>query len=110
MITRQHKKSFTRRLILPLVAVAFVGYFGYHTFTGAFGIWAMDRLKADGARLTAERDRLEAERASLQAAVDTMRPESLDADAVDFEARQALNLMRPDEVVIPLGAVQQGAQ
>ena len=110
MITRQSKKSFTRRLILPLVAVAFVGYFGYHAFTGAFGIWAMDRLEADGARLAADRDRLEAQRASLQAAVDTMRPETLEADAVDFEARRALNLMRPDEVVISLGAVQQTPQ
>jgi cell division protein FtsB len=110
MITRQRKKSFTRRLILPLVAVAFVGYFGYHTFTGAFGIWAMDRLEADSVRLKAERDRLEAERSGLQSAVDTMRPESLDADAVDFEARHALNLMRPDEVVVPLGAVQQSAK
>ena len=60
MITRQHKRSFTRRLVLPFLAVAFVGYFAYHTFTGSFGIWAMDRLEADGARLTAERDRLSA--------------------------------------------------
>jgi cell division protein FtsB len=110
MITRQRKKSFTRRLVLPLVAVAFVGYFAYHTFTGSFGIWAMDRLEADGAQLTAERDGLDREKASLQAAVNSVRPESLDADVVDFEARQALNVIRPDEVVIPLGALQQHAQ
>ena len=47
------------------------------------------------------------EKAELQAAVDSVRPESLDADVVDFEARKALNLLRPDEVVIPLGASQQ---
>jgi cell division protein FtsB len=107
MITRQHKKPVLRRLLLPLVAIAFVGYFGYHTFTGSFGIWAMDRLEADGSRLAAERDRLDSEKAELQAAVDSVRPESLDADVVDFEARKALNLLRPDEVVIPLGASQQ---
>lgn len=110
MITRQHKKSFTRRLVLPLVAIAFVSYFAYHTFTGSFGIWAMDRLEAEGARLTAERDDLDRQKVALQAAVNSVRPESLDADVVDFEARRTLNVMRPDEVVIPLGAPQQRPQ
>ncbi len=110
MITRQYKKSFVRRLWMPLLAAAILGYFGYHAFTGAFGIWAMDRLEADGARLTAERDQLDAERATLQRQVDTVRPTSLDADVIDFEARKALNVMRPDEVVINLGAPQQSAQ
>jgi cell division protein FtsB len=107
MITRQRKKSFFRRLWLPLLAAGILGYFGYHAFTGAFGIWAMDRLEAEGATLTAERDQLDVERAALQRQVDTVRPTSLDADVVDFEARKALNLMRPDEVVISLGALQQ---
>jgi cell division protein FtsB len=110
MITRQRKKSFLRRLWLPVLALALSGYFGYHAFTGAFGIWSMDRLEADGARLTAERDQLDAERAALQRQVDTVRPTSLDADVIDFEARKALNVMRPDEVVINLGASQQSAQ
>ncbi len=32
-----------------------------------------------------------------------LRPPNLDADAIDLEARQALNVMRPDEVVIASG-------
>ena len=32
-------------LLLPLaVGRAFLAYFGYHAFNGAFGIWLMDRL------------------------------------------------------------------
>ena len=88
MITRQHKKSFLRRLLMPFVAAGFLAYFGYHAYTGSFGIWAMDRLKADAVRLSEERDRLRTEREAL-------------------EARKALNVMRPDEIVIPLDAVQQ---
>ncbi len=107
MITRQHKKSPLRRLWMPLVAIGFLGYFGYHAFSGSFGIWAMDRLNADAARLTIERDRLQTERTTLEERVATVRPGSLDADVVDMEARLALNVMRPDEVVIPLGAPQQ---
>jgi cell division protein FtsB len=110
MITRHRKKSVLRRLLMPLVAVGFLSYFGYHAFNGAFGIWAMDRLEADGAQLTVTRDRLVAERTTLERQVASVRPSSLDADVIDLEARHALNLMRPDEVVVSLGAAQQSAQ
>ena len=107
MITRQHRKSFVRRLWMPLLTVGFVSYFGYHAFHGAFGVWAMDRLEAEAAQLTAERDRIRAEREGMERRVALVRPDSLDADTVDMQARTALNLMRSDEVVIRLGAAQQ---
>ena len=95
---------------MPLVTVGFLSYFGYHAFNGAFGIWAMDRLEADAVRLTFEHDRLKAEREALERRVATVRPASLDADVIDLAARTALNLMRPDEVVVDLGAPQQSEQ
>jgi cell division protein FtsB len=87
---------------MPLIAASFLAYFGYHTFSGSFGIWAMDRLNADAARLSTELKGLKAEHDQLDAQVATLRPNSLDADVVDMQARVALNVMRPDEVVIPL--------
>jgi cell division protein FtsB len=110
MITRQRKKSVLRRLWLPLLAIGFLGYFGYHAFSGSFGIWAMDRLDADAAQLTLQRDQLVAQRTELERNVASVRPTSMDADVIDLEARHALNLLRPDEVVISLGAAQQIAQ
>ena len=107
MITRYRKPSRLRRLWMPLLTIGFLAYFGYHTFTGAFGIWAMDRLEAEGARLTEQRDTLKQERAMLERRVATVRPSSLDADVIDLEARHALNVLRPDEVVVNLGALQQ---
>jgi cell division protein FtsB len=107
MITRQRKKSVFRRLWMPLLAAVVLSYFGYHAFSGSFGIWAMDRLEADAARLTVDRDRLKSDREALERRVATVRPASLDADVIDLEARNALNLMRPDEVVVSLGAAQQ---
>ena len=110
MITRQHRKSPLRRLWMPLVTIGFLGYFGYHAFNGSFGIWAMDRLEADAARLTVERDRLKAEREAMERRVAAVRPDSLDADTIDIQARLALNVMRPDEVTVSLGAPQQSRQ
>jgi cell division protein FtsB len=107
MITRQRKSSGLRRLWMPLLTIGFLGYFGYHAFTGAFGIWAMDRLEADAARLTIQRDELKTERETLEHQVATVRPSSLDADVIDLEARHALNVLRPDEVIVNLGAPQQ---
>jgi cell division protein FtsB len=107
MVTRHRKKSVLRRLTMPVVAAAFLAYFGYHAFNGAFGIWAMDRLEADAARLTEQRDALTAQRSALERQVAELQPQSLDADMVDLQARHFLNVMRPDELRIDLGAVQQ---
>jgi cell division protein FtsB len=107
MVTRHRKKSVLRRLAMPVVAAAFLAYFGYHAFNGAFGIWAMDRLEADAARLTEQRNALAAQRATLERQVAELQPQSLDADMVDVQARHFLNVMRPDELRIDLGAVQQ---
>ena len=94
---------------MPLLSAGFLAYFGYHAFSGSFGILAMDRLEADGARLAVELDGLKRQHQGLESRVALLRPESMDADLIDTEARSALNLLRPDEVVVPLGASQQSA-
>jgi cell division protein FtsB len=87
-------------LWMPLVTAAFLGYFGYHAFTGAFGIQSMDRLMEETAALSAQLAALKQERGTLEAKVGRVRPDSVDADLVDLSARSALNLMRRDEVVV----------
>jgi cell division protein FtsB len=110
MITRQRKQSPLRRLWMPLLTAGFLGYFGFHAFSGSFGILAMDRLKIDGDRLKAQLDQLKDEHEALERRVSYMRPDSLDADMVDVEARQELNVMRPDELLISFDAVQHRPQ
>ena len=89
-----------RALVMPAVTAAFLGYFGYHAFNGAFGIWSLDRLRAQGAQLSAELADLRQQRAALETKVSRLRPQSLDADLVDAAARAQLNLLRSDEVVL----------
>jgi len=99
-ITRLRRRSPLRALLLPLAGAAFLAYFGYHAFNGAFGIWSMDRLKQQGAELSAQLADLKRQHAALESRVARMRPDSVDADLVDASARSALNLTRPDEVVL----------
>jgi cell division protein FtsB len=109
MITRQRRQSFLSRLWMPMITAAFLGYFGYHAFTGFYGIQSMDRLEADAARLSAELGELELEHQEFERRVEMLRTDNLDADMVDIEARSALNRLRPDEVVIMLDTAQQNA-
>jgi cell division protein FtsB len=106
MITRQHKQNPTRRLWMPLATVAFLGYFGFHAFNGSYGIWAKARLENDRSSLALQLSYLKHRRGQLEKSISSVRPESLDAEIVDVEARTALNMMREDEVVIRLGASQ----
>jgi cell division protein FtsB len=107
MITRHRRKSPLRRLWLPLLAAGFLGYFSFHAFNGSLGIWAADQMESDAVRLKAELATLKAEREALERRTASLRPNSLDADVVDIESRLSLNMLRPDEVVISFGAVQQ---
>jgi cell division protein FtsB len=107
MVTRQHRKSRLSRLWMPLLTIAFLGYFGFHAFHGYYGIWAMDRLKIEGDRLSEQLAQLKREHADFERRVMLLRTEKLDADMVDVEARASLNRIRADEIVIRLGALQQ---
>ena len=110
MITRHRRQSFFRRLWLPLVTAAFLGYFGFHAFTGSFGIWEYRRLEAEAARLKSTLDTLRDEKATIERRVSSLWPDSLDADVVDTEARSSLNVMRANEVVVSFGATQKPAR
>ncbi|MCB1488303.1 MAG: septum formation initiator family protein [Bauldia sp.] len=106
MITRHRRRSPLRLLWLPLTTAAFVGYFGYHAYNGAYGLPALERMQVEADDLKATLNDLRDERAALEKRVSYLKPDSLDADILDIEARTSLNLIRPDEVVISFGAVQ----
>jgi len=106
VFTRQRRQSPISRLWLPLVTAAFLGYFGYHAFTGAYGVFALDRMEKEADDLKDRLDALRQQHAALEKRISYLKPESLDSDILDIEARTSLNLIRPDEVVISFGAVQ----
>ena len=100
MATRQHRRSWLPRLILPAIAAAYLGYFGFWAFHGHYGIWAKARLEADAQQLDTELASLSAQRTALERRVMLLRPQSVDQDMLDELVRQALNLLQPNDVVI----------
>lgn len=102
MATRQHRPSRLKRLLLPGLTGVFLAYFAYHAFHGAYGLAGRAQLDVRAGQLSAELARLTADREHLESRVALLRPESLDQDMVDERAREALGLVRSDEIVIYL--------
>lgn len=100
MLTRQYKKRKTGAVILPLVAAAFLAYFGFHAWHGEFGIYSSYELVERKARMEMRLAELKAERHRLESRVMLMQDGSIEKDMLDEQARRALNLTKPDEITI----------
>jgi len=89
-----------RGMALPLVFACVTVYFGYHAIHGSRGLLSLFAFEEEIARAhdtLAETGRRQAE---LSARVALMRPESLDPDMLEEQARRTLNLARPGDVSI----------
>ena len=89
-----------RRLAMPIIAAAYLGYFGFHTFQGSYGVLAMARLTTEAQQLQAELADLNAQKNELERKAALLRPESLDPDMIDERARQSLNMLKANDFVI----------
>jgi len=104
MATRQHRRSFLGKLVLPAVLVAVLGYFAYHLVNGDLGMRAREVIAGEKAALQAEYAALVTEREHLEARVKLLRPEAIDADLADERARLQLGYAHPDEIVVFRGS------
>ncbi|WP_318987520.1 FtsB family cell division protein [Falsiroseomonas ponticola] len=92
-----------RSAVLPVLFLAACGYFIWHAVHGERGLIASEQrlqLLAD-ARQELERSRAELE--SWERRVQGMRGDRLDRDQLDERARQLLNFVGKDELVVPYG-------
>lgn len=90
----------TRGWSFPLLVLALVGYFSYFVVFGNHGLLRWSRLQAAVEAKQAELQKLSAERVALERRVSLMRPESVDEDMLEEQARSRLGLTEADEVVI----------
>ncbi|MET3600033.1 FtsB family cell division protein [Martelella mangrovi] len=100
MWTRHHKPRLYGRLVVPAIAACFMSYFGYHSIHGDYGMMAAKRFEAHKQISERKLEKLTAERQAMEDRVRMLSDGSLMKDALDEEARYALNLLKPDEIVI----------
>ena len=100
MWTKHHKKRKLGRLALPVITVAFLSYFGYHSIHGDLGLRGMEDFERQRVERQARLDVLVRQRQILEKEVALMSDGSLERDMLDEKARSYLNMSRADEIVI----------
>ncbi len=101
-ILREIRKR-QRHVIVPLLFAVVFGYLGYHIMHGERGVFAHMHLKTEIVRAEGAVAETDTTRLTWERRVASMRNSTLDPDVVDERARLLLNVVRPDEIVIPLG-------
>ena len=89
--------------ILPVVFLAACGYFLWHGVHGERGLLAKEYRLQVIADARAELDRTRTELEAMERRVHGLRGDRLDRDQLDERARQLLNMVGRDEVVVPYG-------
>ncbi|MBB4064693.1 cell division protein FtsB [Gellertiella hungarica] len=100
MWTKHHKKRKLGRFVMPLITVAFLSYFGYHSIHGDFGLIATEEFERQRGERQAELDQLTERRKALELQVSLLSDGSMEKDILDEKARYELNVSRADEIVI----------
>lgn len=89
-------------LIVMIVAMSLLGYFGWHGFYGPRSFEHRDALAAKAVEREAKLAAIREQREALQRKVSLMRPQSIDPDMLDELARERLDYAKPGELIIRL--------
>ncbi|MGI4947711.1 MAG: FtsB family cell division protein [Janthinobacterium lividum] len=91
-----------RGAAVPALVVAVMAFFGSYAVLGRNGALAFGDYKRQIVRRQAEFAALDRQRAELRNRVALLDPRHANPDMVDELARKKLNVVNPDEVIVPL--------
>jgi cell division protein FtsB len=100
MWTRQHKQRKTGALIIPVVSAVVVTYFGFHAWSGDYGLASKHRLEARIDVLTERLDQARTQRIEMERRISLLADGTMERDMLDEHVRHSLDLVHQDEVVI----------
>ena len=89
----------SRKLVLNILISLLLIYFVFHSIYGNRGMIAYFKLNQKFEKSYVELEALRAERIEINNRVKMLRPESLDKDMLDQQARNILGLASPKEQV-----------
>lgn len=88
-----------KNFLLALCCTLVIGYFSYHMFSGSRGIIAFLKLNSKIASLQTELDNVRAERLTLEHKANLLKPDSLDLDLVEEQAKKILGYAKTKEIL-----------
>jgi cell division protein FtsB len=89
-------------LIVMIVCLSLLGYFGWHGYYGPRSFDHRDALEAKAAELDQKLSQIRDQRQVLERKVSLMRPQSIDPDMLDELARSMLDYGKPGDLIIRL--------
>lgn len=95
-VVRKHR----RRVVIPLIGVLGVVYFGYHAVFGAHGLIARDAIAEREQAASEELERITLERDALRDKITLLSSRHVDRDFLDEQARVLLGYVASDEVIV----------
>lgn len=95
--------SLLTRAALPALCLLVAIYFGSHALFGATGILAREDIRRQKAELVNANHALVASKAALAQRIALLEPRAVDPDYADELVRRHLGVVRPDEVIVPIG-------
>ena len=91
-----------RRAAWPAVGLTLIAFFGAYAVLGSNGILAFGDYKRQLVRREQDYSALDRQRAVLRNRVALLDPDHANPDMVDEMTRKELNVVHPDEVIVPL--------
>ena len=91
-----------RRAALPAAGLVLMAFFGGYAVLGPNGVLAYGDYERQLARREHDYQLLDQRRAVLKNRVSLLDPDHANPDMVDEMTRKELNVVHPDEVVVPL--------
>ncbi len=93
-----------RAILLPFAFLGVSVYFVWHAVHGERGLIAQEQRHHQIVEARAELTRAQAELAATERRVVGLRGDRIDRDQLEERARQLLNMVGRDEIVVPYGA------
>jgi len=100
MIVLREMRRRAKVLVAPVFGLAVTGYFAYHLIEGERGLRAWVQVTQELRLAKQTLSAVAADRAALEHRVSHMRPDHVDPDLLDSQARRTLDVASPDEIVI----------
>jgi cell division protein FtsB len=96
----EHLRYRAGRAFHPTLLLLAAIYLVYHAIQGNYGLLAMRELDHELVQLQVLASEARAQRLALEAKANRLRPDNLDPELLDEQARRVLGFSRRDEVII----------
>ncbi|MFK7901222.1 MAG: septum formation initiator family protein [Nitratireductor sp.] len=100
MATRQRKNSKLSGFIIPAFSALVIAYFIHHAQTGTYGVHVMRAMDIKASELNMELASIKKKRMMLEHRVGQLTDGTIEADALDENARYVLGMAGENEVVV----------